>query len=115
MNTERIEEKIRDVIVFIRGGAGEEIPVDMNLFDFPEEENLSPVSPGPTLGFDSLDGLELILGLQEEFDIEVPEDLDMRMFRTVRQIAQAISALLDSKAAVEARLSGTSSVGANPR
>ena len=48
------------------------------------------------LGFDSLDGLNLVFELEEEFDMTVPDDRVGDM-KSVRQAVEAIEALLEAK------------------
>jgi hypothetical protein len=49
------------------------------------------------LGFDSLDGLNLVFELEEEFDMTIPDDRVGDM-KGVRQAVEGIQALLDAKA-----------------
>lgn len=49
------------------------------------------------LGLDSLDGLNLIFELEEEFDLTVPDDKVAEM-KSVSQAVEGIEALLDAKA-----------------
>ncbi|PYS98346.1 MAG: phosphopantetheine-binding protein [Acidobacteria bacterium] len=48
------------------------------------------------LGFDSLDGLNLVFELEEEFDLTIPDDRVASM-KGVRQAVEGIEALLDAK------------------
>ena len=48
------------------------------------------------LGFDSLDGLNLVFELEEEFDLTIPDDRVTKM-KGVRQAVEGIEALLDAK------------------
>ena len=49
------------------------------------------------LGLDSLDGLNLIFELEEEFDINVPDDQVQNM-KGVRQAVEGVEMLLEAKA-----------------
>jgi acyl carrier protein len=49
------------------------------------------------LGLDSLDGLDLIFELEEEFDISIP-DSQVQQMRSVRQAVEGVEMLLDAKA-----------------
>lgn len=49
------------------------------------------------LGLDSLDGLNLIFELEEEFDLVVPDNKVQEM-KSVRQAVEGIEALLEMKA-----------------
>ena len=48
------------------------------------------------LGFDSLDGLNLVFELEEEFGMTIPDDRVAEM-RGVRQAVEGIEALLEAK------------------
>jgi len=48
------------------------------------------------LGFDSLDGLNLVFELEEEFDLTIPDDRVATM-KGVRQAVEGIEALLEAK------------------
>lgn len=50
------------------------------------------------LGFDSLDGLNLVFELEEEFDLTVPDDKVQEM-KSVRQAVEGIEMLLAAKEA----------------
>ena len=49
------------------------------------------------LGFDSLDGLNLVFELEEEFDMTIPDDRVADM-KGVRQAVEGIEALFEAKA-----------------
>ncbi|HMT09700.1 MAG TPA: phosphopantetheine-binding protein [Pyrinomonadaceae bacterium] len=49
------------------------------------------------LGFDSLDGLNLVFELEEEFDILIPDD-KVRTMKSVSEAVAGIEALLEAKA-----------------
>ena len=48
------------------------------------------------LGFDSLDGLNLIFELEEEFDIVVPDD-KVQSMKSVQEVVDGIESLLAAK------------------
>lgn len=48
------------------------------------------------LGFDSLDGLNLIFELEEEFDLIIPDD-EVRSMKSVRQVVEGIETLIQHK------------------
>jgi acyl carrier protein len=50
------------------------------------------------LGFDSLDGLNLIFELEEEFDIVVPDD-KVQSMKSVEEVVAGIESLLAAKEA----------------
>ncbi len=63
-------------------------------------EEISMETTFEELGFDSLDGLNLIFELEEEFDIVVPDD-KVQSMRSVREVVEGIETLLADKAAAE--------------
>lgn len=48
------------------------------------------------LQIDSLDGLNIVFALENEFDIDIPDD-KAKELTTVRQVAEQIDALLETK------------------
>jgi acyl carrier protein len=49
------------------------------------------------LGIDSLDGINIVFNLENEFDINVPDDA-VREIKTVRQMVEGVEKLLAAKA-----------------
>lgn len=68
-------EKIRDIIVSELGVDAEEVTLESSLLD--------------DLGADSLDAVELIMAIEEEFDVEVPDDV-AQAIKTVKDIVDYI-------------------------
>lgn len=61
----------------------------------------SEIKPDTTfeeLGFDSLDGLNLIFELEEEFDIVVPDD-KVQSMQSVAEVINGIESIVDAKEA----------------
>lgn len=52
------------------------------------------------LQIDSLDGLNIVFALENEFDIDIPDE-QAKQFTTVRQAAERIHALLEGRSAGE--------------
>lgn len=50
------------------------------------------------LGADSLDIIEIVMALEEEFDIEINEDKEMIHFTTVQKLIDGISRKIEGKA-----------------
>ena len=50
------------------------------------------------LGIDSMDAVEILFALENEFDISIPDD-EVRTVRNVRQMAQGVEKLVAAKAA----------------
>ena len=61
-----------------------------------EPENIKMDTTFEELGFDSLDGLNLIFELEEEFDIVVPDD-QVQSMKSVREVVEGIESLLAGK------------------
>ena len=59
MNTEEVFEKIKEIIVEQLGVAETSVTMEASFID--------------DLGADSLDIVELVMALEEEFDIEIPD------------------------------------------
>ena len=78
MNFEEIFEQVKEIIV-------EEL--DVNPDDVTLESNLED-----DFGADSLDAIELIISLEDAFDIEIPDEAAME-FRTVKQLVDYIASL----------------------
>lgn len=50
------------------------------------------------LGIDSMDAVEILFALENEFDINIPDD-EVRNVRNVRQMCEGVEKLVASKAA----------------
>lgn len=59
-------------------------------------EDIKPETTFEELGLDSLDGLNLIFELEEEFDLTVPDNQIQEM-KSVEQVVAGIEALLEAK------------------
>ncbi len=81
MSDKSVEERVIRVFADFKKVSPEEITMDTTF-----EE----------LGFDSLDGLNLVFELEEEFDMTIPDDRVQDM-KGVRQAVAGIEALLDAK------------------
>ena len=75
MNTEEVFEKVKSVIVEQLGVADASVEMDSSFID--------------DLGADSLDIVELVMALEEEFDIEIP-DADAEKVVTVGDVVEYI-------------------------
>ena len=73
-------EKIRDIIV-------EQLGVD-------EEEVKAEASITEDLGADSLDVVDLVMSIEESFDVEVPDD-EVENIKTVGDIVKFIEAKIE--------------------
>lgn len=80
---DELRQRIKVVIVealHLEGTAPDAIGDDLPLF-------------GEGLGLDSVDALELAMGLEEAFEVRLPDDAQARsVFRTVSSLAAWISA-----------------------
>ena len=75
MNTEEVFEKVKNIIVEQLGVAETSVEMDASFID--------------DLGADSLDIVELVMALEEEFDIEIP-DADAEKVVTVGDVVEYI-------------------------
>ena len=75
MNSEEIFEKVRDIIVEQLGVEKETVTMDSSFID--------------DLGADSLDIVELIMALEEEFDTEIPDE-DAEKITNVNDVIEYI-------------------------
>ena len=75
MNTEEIFDKVKNIIVEQLGASESSITTEASFID--------------DLGADSLDIVELIMALEEEFDIEIP-DSDAEKVATVGDVVEYI-------------------------
>nr|WP_284697411.1 MULTISPECIES: acyl carrier protein [Thermoanaerobacterium] len=71
-------EKIRDIIVEQLGVDPEEVTMESSFID--------------DLGADSLDIVELIMALEEEFDVEIPDE-DAEKIKTVGDVVEYLKNL----------------------
>jgi acyl carrier protein len=56
-------------------------------------DEIKPETTFEELGFDSLDGLNLIFELEEEFDIVVPDE-KVQSMRSVKEVIEGIESLV---------------------
>ncbi len=56
-------------------------------------EKITPESTFEELGLDSLDSVNILFALEDEFNISIPDD-DARAIRSVRQMIQGIEKLV---------------------
>lgn len=75
MNTEEVFEKVKGIIVEQLGVAEASVAMEASFID--------------DLGADSLDIVELVMALEEEFDIEIP-DADAEKVATVGDVVEYI-------------------------
>ncbi len=75
MNTEEVFEKVKSIIVEQLGVAETSVEMEASFID--------------DLGADSLDIVELVMALEEEFDIEIP-DADAEKVVTVGDVVEYI-------------------------
>lgn len=65
------------------------------------EQHLEPgkITPGSTfaeLGIDSLDGVNILFALEEEFKIDIPDTVAQSM-KSVRQVVESLTRVLEGK------------------
>ena len=61
-------------------------------------EKITPESTFEELGMDSLDGVNILFALEEEFNVNIPDD-EARNIRGVRQMVEGIEKLLAGSSA----------------
>jgi acyl carrier protein len=61
-------------------------------------ENVTIDSAFKDLGIDSMDAVNILFGLEGEFDINIPDE-EAKEIRTVRQMAEGVEKLIAAKAA----------------
>ena len=71
MSVQTIEEKVKDIIVDQLGVNAEQVVLDAKFIE--------------DLGADSLDTVELVMAVEEEFSIEVPDE-EAEKLQTVRDV-----------------------------
>lgn len=62
------------------------------------EETVTIDSTFEQLGIDSMDAVEVLFGLENEFDISIPDD-EVRGVRNVRQMCEGVAKLVAAKTA----------------
>ena len=72
-----VEERVRQIIVEQLGVKEEEVSIDSSFVD--------------DLGADSLDTVELVMALEEEFGCEIPDE-DAEKITTVREAVEYLNA-----------------------
>lgn len=75
-NTMVIPTKVKDIIVEQLGVDPEKVKAEASFID--------------DLGADSLDIVELVMAMEEEFDLEIPDE-DAEKLRTVQDVASYIA------------------------
>jgi acyl carrier protein len=92
MQKPEIEQRVRTAIGQLFGPAASEIAAETPLFDFKTERrkgtDLARIE-GTMPDLDSLDQVELVMFVEDEFDIELPESVSHPL-RTIAQFVDAI-------------------------
>lgn len=73
---ETVTEKVREIVASQLGVEESEVTPEASILD--------------DLGADSLDVVELVMALEEEFDLEVPDE-DVETLRTIGDVARYIA------------------------
>ena len=97
IEAETIRSYVKDQIALLKDfqGQAEEVGDARPLFSEDGED------AEDSLELDSLDAVELALALETEFNLGVPEDLDIKRFRTVDEIVEFVIDLLSQDTAVD--------------
>ncbi len=98
MDTDAIRSYIKEQIAYLKDHTitPAEVRDDQPLFSDDQE------GEAESLGLDSLDGVELAMALESEFNLGTPEDIDLKQFRTVDDIVDFVVDLLDREPAADA-------------
>lgn len=81
MSTQKVEERVKKIVVEQLGVKNEDlIKPELSFVD--------------DLGADSLDTVELVMALEEEFDIEIPDDVAEKI-TTIQQAIDFITKHMD--------------------
>ena len=75
-------QRVRSVIAGVKRVPQEQVSVDSSFQD---------------LGIDSMDGVEILFALENEFDINIPDEA-AKSIRNVRDMAEGVAKLLAAKA-----------------
>jgi acyl carrier protein len=76
MSDKSIEERVKDIIVDQLGVSAEQVTAEAKFVE--------------DLGADSLDTVELVMALEEEFDVEVPDD-EAEKLQAVKDVVSFIT------------------------
>jgi acyl carrier protein len=76
MSDKSIEERVKDIIVDQLGVSADQVTAEAKFVE--------------DLGADSLDTVELVMALEEEFDIEVPDD-EAEKLQAVKDVVSFIT------------------------
>jgi acyl carrier protein len=64
------------------------------------QETVTIDSEFEQLGIDSMDAVEILFALENEFDVSIPDD-DVRQVRNVRQMCEGVDRLIAAKSAAQ--------------
>jgi acyl carrier protein len=70
-------------------------------------ENITLDSTFQELGIDSLDGVNIVFALENEFDINIPDD-DVKEIRSIRDIVDRLGAWLEKHRSTAGKPAGAS-------
>jgi len=59
-------------------------------------EQVTPEATFEQLGIDSLDGINILFALENEFDISIPDE-SARIVKDIRQLAEGVQKLINEK------------------
>jgi len=76
MSDKSIEERVKEIIVDQLGVSADQVTLEAKLVE--------------DLGADSLDTVELVMALEEEFDVEVPDD-EAEKLQAVKDVVNFIT------------------------
>jgi acyl carrier protein len=72
----------------------EEIDEEALIFEVVDVEEATEL---PTLGLDSVDGLEIMVGIQNLYHVKLDAEKNPQAYKSVRTLAEAVCKLLEEK------------------
>lgn len=84
--SDELNQRVLNVIATVKRVPREKVTIDSSF-----EE----------LGIDSMDGVEILFALENEFDITIPDE-DAKTIRSIRQMAEGVDRLVAAKASSDA-------------
>jgi acyl carrier protein len=63
------------------------------------EENITPESTFAALGIDSLDGINILFALENEFNIDIPDDAAGQQMAKIADVVEGVRRLLEGGSA----------------
>jgi acyl carrier protein len=91
---EEVSSVVKEMIVSIRS-------LDIDPARLDEDQSIYD-EDGSTIAMDSLDAVELLIGLSTHFDVTIEDDIDPDAFRSIRLITESLLIRLPDREATSA-------------